>query len=67
VELLFYEALTISREYRHDLTNNHFLVKLKQVQDNEYGKTKERTKKNTQREQHIRRFITQIKMALSFK
>ncbi|HWJ26509.1 MAG TPA: hypothetical protein VNS32_08195 [Flavisolibacter sp.] len=65
VELLFYEALSISREYGHDLSSNHFLAKLKQVQNNEYEKTKERTKKSTQREQNIRRFITQFKKALS--
>lgn len=67
VELLFYEALTIAREYGNDSDGNIFLAQLKKVQANEYEKTKEHTQKSTQREQHIRRFITQFKKALSGK
>jgi hypothetical protein len=67
IELLFYEALAISRGYGNDPEGNTFLAKLKEIQANEYEKTKECTRKSTQRELHIRRFITQFRKALSAK
>jgi hypothetical protein len=67
VELLFYEALEIAREYGNDLNENSLLVHLKELQENEYQRTKEKTKKSTQREQFIRRFILQFKKVLPSK
>jgi hypothetical protein len=65
IELLFYEAISISRTYSNDSVGNIYLTKLKKVQAIEYEKTKEHTKKSTQREKNIRSFIIQFKKALS--
>jgi len=67
VELLFYEALAIAREYGNDARENSLLDDLKRVQESVYEKTNELYKKSSQREVSIRRFIVQFKKALSFK
>ena len=65
VELLFFEALDISREYGSNPEENNILAQLKRVQDEAYEKTKAHTQKSSQREVHIRRFMTQFKRVLS--
>ena len=65
VELLFFEALSISRMYGEDAHENPLLAQLKQLQQDQYQKTKEATKKVSQREQHIRKFVVGLKRALS--
>ncbi len=65
VELLFFEALSISRSYGEDLTENPLLANLKELQQEEYQKTKEATKKVSQREQMIRKFIVRLKRILT--
>jgi hypothetical protein len=67
VELLFYEALSIAREYGSDARENPLLEDLKRVQESVYEKTNELYKKSSQRELSIRRFIVQFKKVLSFK
>src|SRR4051794_15962312 len=65
VELLFYEVLTIAREYGDDVNENHLLAALKHLQGNQYEQTKAIFKKNTQREHVIRRFINELKNVLT--
>jgi len=67
VELLFYEALAIAREYGNDARENPLLEDLKKVQESVYEKTNELYKKSSQREISIRRFIVQFKKVLSPK
>jgi hypothetical protein len=65
VELLFYEAISVAREYGDDLPENGLLAALKQLQANEYRETKALFNKSTQRERVIRRFISSLKSVLS--
>jgi hypothetical protein len=67
VELLFYEALTISRSYGNDPEQNSLLAALKKVESDEYEKTKEKFRKSSQRETFIRRFVVQFKNVLAGK
>ncbi|HJW17852.1 MAG TPA: hypothetical protein VJ499_12060 [Flavisolibacter sp.] len=67
VELLFYEALSIAREYGNDARENPLLEDLKKVQESAYEKTNELYKKSSQREVSIRRFIVRFKKVLAFK
>lgn len=67
IELLFYEALSISRMYGDDLSKNGLLAELKKIQSDQYQKTKEPTHKSRRRELTIRHFITRLKTALSGK
>ena len=65
VELLFYEALTISRSYGEDISQNALLFSLKCLRQEQYQKTRELTKKPVQRELQIQKFIVQLKRVLS--
>lgn len=65
IELLFFEALDISRTYTDDLTQNTLLAALKNVQNEEYQKTKIATRKASERESAIRRFIVSFRKAIS--
>lgn len=65
MELLFFEALTITREYGNDVQENHFLAELKQLQENEYARTQEKYSKSKQREHAIKNFKTCFKRKLS--
>ena len=65
VQLLFFEALDISRTYGSDPEQNSLLAALKGVQQDQYEKTKAPTKKPGMREQQIRRFIVKLKNVLS--
>ena len=65
VELLFFEALSLAREYGDDENENKLLASLRQLQANQYQATKALHKKSSQREQVIKRFISQLKIVLS--
>jgi len=65
VELLFYEALSISKSYGEDPEQNALLASLKNVQHQQYEKTKVITRKAGQRELSIRRFVVSLRKALS--
>lgn len=65
VELLFFEALTISKEYGDDIQTNPLLAALRQLQQIEYEKTKMPTQKINQRVTVIRRFVSAFKKTLS--
>lgn len=65
VELLFFEALDISKEYGEDIESNPLLAALRQLQRTEYEKTKAPTQKINQRVILIRRFVSGFKKALS--
>jgi hypothetical protein len=65
IELLFFEALDISRNYTDDLDDNTLLAALKNVQNDQYQKTKIATRKASERESSIRRFVVSFRKALS--
>jgi hypothetical protein len=65
IELLFYQAISVARQYGDNEDENGLLAALKKIQVSEYQDTKAYFKKNTQREKVIRRFISSIKNALS--
>lgn len=65
VELLFYEALSISKDYGSETGNNSLLSNLRQVLQDQYEKAKAPTAKRNQRELHIRKFIIALKKVLS--
>lgn len=65
VELLFYEAMTLSRAYGESIEENNLLAALKQLQAAQYQTTKELFKKSSQREHAIKRFMNQFKIILS--
>jgi hypothetical protein len=65
IELLFYEALTISRIYGNDPNQNSFLAALKKVEADAYEKANGKFRKKSQRETFIRRFIVQLKNVLA--
>jgi hypothetical protein len=65
IELLFFEVLTISRTYGDDPQQNSLLAALKNLQHDQYEKTKMATKKAGERESAIRRFVIGLRKALS--
>ena len=65
VELLFFDALSLAREYGEDENANDLLAALRKLQANQYHDTKALHKKSSQREQVIKRFISQLKTVLS--
>ena len=65
IELLFFEALDISKNYTDDLDDNTLLAALKNVQNDQYQKTKIATRKASERELFIRRFVVGFRKALS--
>ena len=65
IELLFYEVLNISRTYGEDPEQNTLLADLKNLQQNQYEKTKIATRKARERESAIRRFIVGLRKVLS--
>lgn len=65
VELLFFEAISVAREYGDDVANNELLGALRQLQANEYKQTQGMFKKNTQRERVIGRFIRSFRDVLT--
>src|SRR5690348_16544784 len=65
IELLFFEVLTIAKTYGEDAEKNSFLAALKNLRDDQYEKTKIATRKATEREAAIRKFIVGLKKILS--
>lgn len=65
IELLFYQTISIAREYGNDVADNGLLAALKRVQADEYEQTKVLFKKSAQRERVIRRFISSFKTVLT--
>jgi hypothetical protein len=65
VELLFFEVLDIAKNYGEDLAQNYLLAELKNLQHDQYEKTKIATKKASERELAIRRFVVALRKILS--
>ncbi|HVF82396.1 MAG TPA: hypothetical protein VM884_10695 [Flavisolibacter sp.] len=65
VELLFFEALTISRSYGNDEQENGLLAALKHLQADEYAAASGNFAKAIQRERAIRRFVNGFKIILT--
>jgi len=64
VELLFYEAIDISRVYGNDPEQNPLLAALKKLESDQYQKTNEKFRKSSQRETYIRKFVSRFKIIL---
>ena len=64
VELLFFEAINISRTYGDNAAENNLLSALKETQYDQYEKTKVFTKKPKQREILIRKFVLRLKQII---
>jgi hypothetical protein len=65
IELLFFEVLSISKTYGEDPQENSLLSELKELQHDQYEKTKIATKKASERESAIRRFVVGLRKILS--
>lgn len=65
IELLFFEVLDISKSYGSDASENSLLAALKNVQNDQYEKTKVATRKAIQRESSIRKFVVSLRRVLS--
>ena len=65
VELLFYKAMSVAREYGDDVVENGLLAAFKELQANQYQQTNLSFSKSIQRERVIRRFISSLKSVLS--
>lgn len=65
IELLFFEVLNISRTYGEDPEQNDLLAALKNLQHDQYEKTKVATRKAGERESSIRRFVVGLRKILS--
>ena len=64
VEMIFFDALNYAREYGSDTDSNKLLLALKQLEEEEYHKTKAFFKKGSQREKVIQRFTHRLKNIL---
>lgn len=67
VELLFYEALTLAKNYGENAQMNTLLGELRKVQAGAHEKTKEICRTSVQKERLIHQFIVQFKKAISGK
>jgi hypothetical protein len=65
IELLFFEVLSIAKTYGEDPEQNSLLAALKNLQHDQYEKTKIATRKATERESAIRRFTVGLRKILS--
>ena len=65
IELLFFEVLSIAKTYGEDPEQNSLLAALKNLQHDQYEKTKIATKKASERELAIRRFTVGLRRVLS--
>lgn len=65
VELLFYEALSLSRNYGDNIDENPLLAAFKQLEAHEYELTRHKFHKSKQREKVIRQFISQFKNVIT--
>ncbi|HEY0731671.1 MAG TPA: hypothetical protein VGD33_04585 [Chitinophagaceae bacterium] len=64
VEMIFFDALNYAREYGSDTDSNKLLLALKQLEEEEYHKTKAFFKKSSQREKLIQKFTHRLKHIL---
>jgi hypothetical protein len=65
IELLFFEVLSIAKSYGENPSENSLLAQLKNLQYDQYEKTNIATKKASERESAIRRFIVALRKILS--
>ena len=65
IELLFFEVVSISKTYGEDPEQNSLLAALKKLQHDQYEKTKIATRKASERESAIRRFVVALRKVLS--
>ena len=65
IELLFFEAISIAKTYGEDEEQNNLLAALKNLQHDQYEKTKIPTRKATEHEAAIRRFTVGLRKILS--
>ena len=65
VELLFYEAIAISRTYGNDPGQNSLLAAFKKVEAESYVKAQQKFRNSSQREIFIKKFLVQFKNVLS--
>ena len=65
IELLFFEAINIAKSYGESAEQNGLLHALRNLQNDQYKKTGIATRKATEREFTIRRFILSLRKVLS--
>lgn len=65
VQLLFYEVLTIAKDYGSSADSNDLLAQLRQLEQNEYRIATTPTVKQNQRQNNIRHFISGLKKIIS--
>lgn len=65
VELLFFEVLSTAKTYGEDPEQNSLIAALKNLQHDQYEKTRLATRKATERESAIRRFVVALRRVLS--
>ena len=65
IELLFFEVLSITKTYGEKPEENDLLAQLKNLQHDQYDKTKIATRKAREREAAIRRFVVALRKILS--
>ena len=64
IENLFFEALSISRNYSQQLSQSHLIDDLLEIKENEYKRTQEYGKTTKAKEAQIRHFRYHLKKAL---
>lgn len=67
IELLFFEALNLARQYGDALDENALLAELKRLHGEPYEKIQGHFKKRSQKELRIRQFIAAFKRVISGK
>jgi hypothetical protein len=65
VEILFYQAISIAREYGEDPASNKLLAALKALQADQYRETTGFFKKSAQRERKIKHFNSQLRQVIT--
>lgn len=65
VEILFYDAMSIAREYGNEEAENGLLAAFKELQRGKYQQTKAYFKTSVQRETAIRRFNNSLRGVLT--
>ncbi len=66
IEQMFYESITICRNYGNEVAENKLLALFKNLEEGKYYQdTKAHFRKSSQREQAIKKFINQFKIALA--
>ena len=65
VQLLFYDVLTIAKEYGDSEGANVLLAQLRQLEQNEFTKANVPTVKQNQKESNIKQFVVGLKKVLT--